>query len=131
MRRRGGLRAPQRLQVSYALRPFLGSAEKAGVVREAYLFNAPPVEAEGGELPPLVTVKGEGIVVETVKPSRDGSGVVVRCYERFGKESECELTPVFAVSAVLETDLREEGGVPAPSKAKFKPFEIKTFLFKL
>ena len=116
---------------SYALRPFLGSAEKAGVVREAYLFNAPPVAAEGGELPPLVTVKGEGIVVETVKPSRDGSGVVVRCYERFGKESEGELTPAFAASAVLETDLREEGGVPAPSKVKFKPFEIKTFLFKL
>ena len=76
-------------------------------------------------------MKGEGIVVETVKPSRDGSGVVVRCYERFGKESECELTPAFAASAVLETDLREEGGVPAPSKVKFKPFEIKTFLFKL
>ena len=69
--------------------------------------------------------------METVKPARDGSGVVVRCYERFGKESEGELAPAFAASAVLETDLREEGGVPAPLKVKFKPFEIKTFLFKL
>ena len=69
--------------------------------------------------------------METVKPSRDGRGVVVRCYERFGKESEFELAPAFPVSAVLETDLREEGGVSVPSKVKFKPFEIKTFLFKL
>lgn len=126
----------------YALYPHGGDAVSGGVVREAYAFNDPlravPTGVHSGRSGtglPWVWVKGDGIVVETLKQAEDASGIIVRVYQSARAEAKGELSFAAPVTEVWETNLLEkplhrlamEGG-----KAHFylKPFEIKTFLCK-
>ncbi|MFX5332410.1 glycosyl hydrolase-related protein, partial [Acinetobacter baumannii] len=74
---------------TYVVYPhFFGHAE-AGVSRAAYALNAPLRHAfldrragENGVMPPLLECDDPNIVVETVKKAEEGSGIIVRVFER-------------------------------------------------
>ena len=114
--------------ISYAIYPHTGDYNSAGIQRESYLYNNRPaiVECEL-EIPPIFVSSDTHIVIETVKRSEDGEGVVIRCYEDSGLKRTATISTPFA-GKVYETDLLEniisEGKL---SDVTFKPFEIKTF----
>ncbi len=82
----------------------------ADAVREGYRRNLPlrPVADAEREIEPLFTVSDPAIVIEAVKLAEDGSGdVIVRAYESTGARVRGRITPTFAVSSIVETDLLE------------------------
>ena len=78
---------------------------------------------------PLVTVDGP-VLVETVKLAHDRSGdVIVRLYEPRGVRTEAAVTPAFAYTAAVETDLLEQPvdtGSWADGRVRLRPFQILT-----
>jgi alpha-mannosidase len=128
-------------QFTYALLPHRGDHIQGGVAREGYALNVPmsaeEVRAARGELAPvmsLVTVDSTNVVVEAVKPSEDGTGVVVRLYENAGARTTATLGTAFASGTATLTNLLEEPIAALPVrrgavKLEFGPFEILTVKF--
>ena len=99
------------------------------VVRRGYLFNNPPLIVKGEySTPEIFDLKNDNIITETVKPSEDGNGVVVRLYERFGRETVSEIPSEW--KNVRETDMLERNAVNA-EKLSFKGHEIKTYIIDI
>jgi len=99
------------------------------IVKRAYNFSYPLIITENEvKIGPIVTADTDNIIIETVKPSKDG-GIAVRMYERFGKETETSLTVnksgKLYLSDILENNLTETENI-----IKFRPYEIKTLLIK-
>ncbi|WP_128981963.1 alpha-mannosidase [Streptomyces roseicoloratus] len=90
----------------HALVPGAGVAD---AVREGYRINLPERRVPGGaDVPPLVTVGDEAVVLSAVKLADDGSGdVVVRLYESRGARARTRLTAGFALATVRRCDLLE------------------------
>ncbi|ANY09786.1 alpha-mannosidase [Pseudonocardia sp. HH130630-07] len=114
----------------YSLTP---GAEIPDAVREGYRMNLPVREVRGsGPVEPLVTVDGDGVVVEAVKLADDGSGdVVVRLYEAYGNRADARIGTGFDCSGAVETDLLERPleGPEALSdglRLRLRPFQIST-----
>ncbi len=101
--------------------------------REAYFFNNPPVLTEmGAVLPPFAETDKENVVIETVKPSENRKGVVLRLYEDRGQKTSCSLRVSFPHQNVFETDMLERNPVPCDgTKLTFAPFETKTLYFSI
>ncbi|MFI6879897.1 alpha-mannosidase [Streptomyces sp. NPDC050400] len=103
-------------------------ASVGDAVREGAAINLPARTVHGGaSVAPLVTVDHDAVAVSAVKLADDGSGdVVVRLYESRGGRAKARVTPGFAVSGVVRTDLLErpveEGGLTL----SLKPFELVT-----
>ena len=102
-----------RHRLGYALVPGAGIAD---AVREGYRVNLPEREVPGdAEVAPLVSVDGDGVIVESVKLADDRSGdVVVRLYEAYGGRAEAVLAPGFVLAAAVETDLLERPWTEGP-----------------
>ncbi|MBO4632137.1 MAG: hypothetical protein J5858_09465, partial [Lentisphaeria bacterium] len=81
-------------------------------------------DAPGLELPVLPDTTGTSVIGGNVKPSEDGSGIVVRLFESEGKPAELSLPG----KGWQETDMLERNPVPVSGPLHFKPFEIKTLL---
>ncbi|MFG1925002.1 alpha-mannosidase [Cryptosporangium sp. NPDC048952] len=85
---------------------------------------------------PLVRATGEGVVVDTVKCSDDGSGdVVVRLYESAGRRADVEVEAFFPYESVAVTDLLEKPvAVSLPegrsTSLRLRPFELVTLRFR-
>ncbi|WP_136054029.1 glycoside hydrolase family 38 C-terminal domain-containing protein [Microbacterium sp. K24] len=81
----------------------------ADAVREGYRLNLPVRPVSGsGPVEPLLAVSSDAVVVEAVKLAEDRSGdVIVRLYEAHGGRAKAQLSTVFDVDAVVETDLLE------------------------
>lgn len=130
-------------QFTYALLPHSGDWRQGNVVNEAYALNWPvhtlTLPAQKGTLPDqgsFVNITGEGIVLETVKQSHDGSGkLVVRAYEAHGcRTSAALVAPKGAVKA-YSCNLLEERQEEVPleegcATVTFCPYQIRTFLFE-
>ena len=124
----------------YSLYPHEGGWREADVVQAGYELNVPlTVVATGaheGALPPAqswVTVSGEGVVVEALKRSQDGQGLILRVYESKGIRGTGKVDLCFDARQVHETNLMEavEASVALTGRsfaAPIAPFEIKTFL---
>ena len=126
----------------YALVSHNGTLAQSDVIKEAYFFNNPciAVEAFGGtgELPDefsFVRSEKERLVIDTVKPSEDGNGTVIRMYEPYRTRGTENITVNAAVGKaylcdMLENELEEleinNGKITLP----FKPFEIITVKIK-
>ncbi len=102
---------------SYALVPHPGPAQAAGIPRRAAELNATPVvQAEsfhGGPLPPAqggFACSAANVMLDVVKQAETGRGVVLRCHETDGVETETTLA----------------WGV-ARWSARFRPGEIRSF----
>ncbi|MDO3410305.1 alpha-mannosidase [Saccharibacillus sp. CPCC 101409] len=123
---------------TYSLYPHSGDWRSAGTVQAAAALNQdlPVVRAasHAGALTAeasLIGFTGEHVVLDTVKPAEDGSGVVLRLYESAGGRESVTLNwPHPFDRAVLSGALEEDGEALASSGGEitlsFKPYEIKT-----
>ncbi len=113
---------------TYAFMPF---EELSDVVREGYRLNNPLLVVDAAPFGPVVQTSDPGVVVDTVKGSEDGTGVVLRLYESLGRATTTSVTTSLPTAAVYETDLLETrlGGLDLAS-VPFGPFEIKTILLE-
>ena len=126
----------------YAVLPYAGTWQEAGVIAEAQGHNAPlrahQTGAHGGELPAsgsFVTVEPEGLALSAVKRSEAGNGTIVRVYNptaeavagRLGLRGARE-----AWSAALSEERLQEVAVEDGSVAvDVGPKKIVTVVFEL
>ncbi|NGZ77635.1 alpha-mannosidase [Saccharibacillus alkalitolerans] len=124
---------------TYSLYPHAGSWVHADTVRAAAALNQelPVVRttAHAGDLGArmsLIAFTGEHVILDTVKPAEDGSGIIVRMYESAGGRETVGLNWRHAFErAVLSGALEEDGEElelqgSAAVFLSFKPYEIKT-----
>ncbi len=126
---------------TYSLFPHTGTWQEAQVERAAYQLNAPllsqVVTGQGGTLCAggFAQVDNPHLMLESIKQSEDGSGMVLRLYEAHGARSTATVRMALPFEKVYETNLMEdiERELPVADGAfdcSFKPFEIKTYLLK-
>ncbi len=116
---------------SYAFYPHEGSWQESDVVKRGYCYNNPLLIEESGEDKSVIEVRGD-VILETVKVSEDGKGIVARLVERYGKEQKVTIAPSFGYKAVYETDMLEGNAVKLDKlNLKFTKYEVKTLYFEL
>ena len=118
---------------TYSFAPHTGDWKDAGIPNMAYDLNVPARTAKGlgnAEMQPFVAVNAENIVVEVVKRAQNGSGIVVRMYENFGRRTNVHVTPGFQWNSVESVNLLEQKLADASLDLTFHPYEIKTLLFR-
>jgi alpha-mannosidase len=127
---------------TYALTPFDGAFEEAGIIRSAYELNAKAAAEyapEAGSGKPaarsLCFLDGEGVIIESVKAPETGDArtLVLRLYETLGGHRRTTLRFDRPIAALYRTDMLEENGGELPfsgneASLDFGPFEIKTLL---
>ena len=116
-------------EFTYALMGAHGPTFEA-IRAEAEALNHPVLLAPGlDRLPTLVQTDASNVIVQTVKPSEDGRGFVVRLYESEGRETDCRLAYANKPAAIAETDLLERDGdaIDLDEKIQFNPFQIRSF----
>jgi alpha-mannosidase len=128
-------------QFTYSLFPHKGDHVEGNVAHAAYMLNIPlqatVTDAHKGTLPAsasLITVDAPNVVVEAVKRSEDGKGIVVRLYESQGASVAAHVTFSGAASAEL-TNLVETSITPLDVTENgiavdFHSFEIQTLKVK-
>jgi alpha-mannosidase len=106
----------------------------ADAVRHGYQFNLPLRAAMAeGEVPPVVALDSEAVVVEAVKAADDRSGdLIVRCYESLGGRAATTVKANFTVRRASLTDLLErpvedlDVGAGQLVRLELKPFQVVT-----
>lgn len=78
--------------------------------------------ASNWHLPDLPDTSHTTVIGSNVKPSEDGTGIVVRLFETEGKNAVIALPG----DGWVETDMLENNPIPLPKELRFKPFEVKT-----
>ena len=79
-----------------------------GIRAEAEALNHPVVMAPGlGMLPTLVESNKANVLIETVKPSEDGIGYIIRVYEADGRSTRASLTLAHDIAAAEAVNLLE------------------------
>ncbi|MEV5973363.1 glycoside hydrolase family 38 C-terminal domain-containing protein [Streptomyces sp. NPDC051921] len=110
-------------------------ASVGDAVREGYRINLPERRVPGGaDVPPLVGVADESVVLSAVKLADDGSGdVVVRLYESRGGRARTRLTAGFALAGARLCDLLERPRDAAEVRVdgddvlvELRPFQLLT-----
>lgn len=123
---------------TYSLYPHEGDWRTAHTTRKGAEFNAPAAVAKAerhtGTLPPqgsLFAYAGDHVVLDTVKPAEDGSGIVLRFYESAGGRGEAEIGWPRPIGRAMLSNALEADGEELPLengklRLYFKPYEIKT-----
>ncbi|MEJ8303246.1 alpha-mannosidase [Saccharibacillus sacchari] len=124
---------------TYSLYPHEGDWRNANTVKAAAALNQElPVirtEARAGSLPSnssLIGFDGVHVILDTVKPAEDGSGVIVRLYESAGGRETVKLGWKTPIERVVSSGALEEDGEAleliegSAVSLVFKPYEIKT-----
>ncbi|MCQ4088259.1 alpha-mannosidase [Saccharibacillus sp. JS10] len=124
---------------TYSLYPHEGDWIEAHTVRAAAALNQeiPVIRSDihAGERPSsasMIEYTGEHVILDTVKPAEDGSGVVLRLYESAGGRESVTLNWKDGFKqAVISGALEENGEVletidGTSISLTFKPYEIKT-----
>ncbi|SEB86642.1 alpha-mannosidase [Paramicrobacterium humi] len=105
-------------------------ADPAEATAAGLTLNAPPTTMRGArEVPPLVEVTGEGVVVSAVKLADDRSGdVIVRVYEALGARTHGRIEAAFPHAEIREVTLLEDELDEPRRGAEFSltPFEVRT-----
>ena len=128
---------------TYSLYPHPGQWQEADTVRRGYELNTPPMATTTGIHPgtlPLThsffTVKGDGVVLETIKQAEDPGALIFRLFESKGQAETAVLTFFKPVKRVVETNLMEQPIRKMADSGRslsiaFKKFEIKTIKVEL
>ncbi len=122
---------------TYSLYPHKGGFDDADTVKEGLSLNTKLIavltDSHGGELPEEMSffgVKSDSVIVDTVKLSEDGKGIILRLYESEGRPQSIEVKLFREPKAVYLTNLIEDIEKKlSPSgvlRLEFKKFEIKT-----
>ncbi|WP_373264782.1 alpha-mannosidase [Hungatella hathewayi] len=123
---------------TYSLYPHQGTWREADTQKEAADLNQPLSAVNGGipgESYGFAGVKGDSVVLETVKRSEDGDGIILRLYESRNKRVNAKVSLSCAPVTVTECNLLEEpvdeaGGLMIDRDGfsfVIKPYEIKTY----
>ena len=116
---------------TYALMPHGVGLEDT--VAQAYALNQPLLVMPGlASQGSLVATDTPSAVVETVKPSEDGRGLVVRLYQSQRRRSKVRLQAGFPLRQVFRCNLLEKDHAEVPAargevELEMGPFEIATF----
>lgn len=125
---------------TYSLYPHAGNHKQGGTIQMAYNLNVPmyavKVPKQDGILKSefsLISCNEENVIVDTVKAAENGSGIIVRMYEAYGRRTDVDLKIGIDVKTVYVTDLLEnkEREINANENSisfEMKPFEIVTLL---
>ncbi len=113
----------------YGIYPYVGDLEHSGLVSNAYRLTYPLSRCYGGASS-FVALEGDGAVIETVKPSEDGKGVVVRIYERYGRNAKVKLNASFSYAKLYSCNMLERQKEPCGSEVELTPYQIRTFYFE-
>jgi len=126
---------------TYSLYPHKDSFKQGKTIEEAYLLNRPmeALYSDGvGSLPSeysLVSCDMENIVIETVKESEDGKGMVIRLYDAWDKKSKPTINLGFSAKKIYLCDMLEkpvcELGSGDEVKLEVSNFEIVTLLLEV
>ncbi len=128
---------------TYSLLPHAGDWQAGETVRRAMELNVPmravPCRGRGGELPPthsFLSIDGEGVVFEALKPAEDGRGWILRAYESHGGRCEATVTTSLPIESVTECNLVEEDERKVRSRSDgftfgILPYEIKSFRLEM
>ena len=123
---------------TYALYPHCGTWKQADTVKEAYNVNQPAYVVAGGEEGKscsFASVSHDNVILETVKQSEDGEGIVLRFYECQNARTKATVTVPAAFTKAYATNLLEEAEqelAVVDGKVTFtiKPYEIYTIVLK-
>ncbi|MCQ2450352.1 MAG: glycosyl hydrolase-related protein [Clostridia bacterium] len=108
------------------------------VIKPAYELNYPILQFDGtaniANIPSLLSVDADNVIIETVKPSEDNNGFIARLYETEGSFARCNIAIANNISKAFKTDMLEYNDEPIDIinnkiLLDFKPFEIKTLRF--
>ena len=133
------MKADQGKQIfTYSLYTWNGSLADSPLVQEAYDLNIPVQVFNGnaGESS-IFSVSTPNIVIETIKPTEDGSGdVIVRAYELKRMATCCILTTILPIESASLANMLEEGEGDLMFEnghvgLDFRAFEIKTIRLKI
>lgn len=116
---------------TYSLLPHEGGFSAKNVVQPALRLNNAPVLTAYKPVSPVTEISADGVIMETLKHSEDGKGVIVRLYE--SERARTKATVRFNKAyRITETNLLEDEieslGTGEEITLEFKPFEIKTLL---
>ncbi|NJR20050.1 MAG: hypothetical protein HC777_00020 [Hyphomonadaceae bacterium] len=130
---------------SYALLPHSGGWREAQIDRHGYSFNISPLvvvktpSSDGGShvMPStmsFVEVEAKATIIEAIKQSEDGNGLIIRTFDSHGTHDKVRFTFGVPLTHLGETNLLEEplndlGWERSSFVAHFCPYEIKTFRF--
>ncbi|MFC1734657.1 alpha-mannosidase [Candidatus Hydrogenedentota bacterium] len=123
--------------IEYSLYPHAGNWREGGTVRRGWEYNARPIyfitDRHAGELGPeksWLKVDAENIVVTSLKPALDGTGLILRAYETAGEETNARVEVEGNGDSVQSVNLLEQpddnGGNTDLSGLKFAPYEVRT-----
>lgn len=117
----------------FAMYPHKGNWKNSDLIKKAYCYNYPLIVCDFlPSLERLVDDGNENVIVETIKPSHDGKGIVARIYERYGEETTANLRAGFRYKAVYDADMLERKQEKLQSAAiDFGKYKIKTLYFEL
>lgn len=125
---------------TYSLLAHSGSLYDAGVIKESYKLNqtaeAFAVKKQNGSLDDsfsLVSCDKENVIIETLKQSVDGSGVIVRMYESFGSRGDVTVTAPFkkcTLCDLMENEIKSVDIIDGKVTLPIKNFEIITLKFE-
>ncbi len=119
---------------TYALCAHAGDWKESDSPRTGRAFNTPLLVFEGTpaftSAAPF-TLASESIMIDSVKRSEDGRGLIIRMHEMYGKSGRAKLEFVRNPRSVFETDLMENPVrrcivKDASAGLSFRKFEIKT-----
>lgn len=124
---------------TYSLLPHAGTWRQAQTVRHGYELNVPlhAVAAAQPAAPDTATtfsfceIDHDNIILDTLKPAEDGSGVVLRLYESAGQRGVFQMRFFAEPDTVQVCNLLEEIEVDLPRQngaisLHYQPFEIIT-----
>ena len=124
--------------ISYSIFPHVGSARSGDTVREAYKFNQllTAVEVAGGKGMlenefSFLNISSDTVIIETVKQSEVGNGVILRLYQSAKKTEKITISlntdfHKFYITDMLENPLEEIVANRGKLNLKINPFEIIT-----
>lgn len=119
---------------TYAIYPHAENWRAAGTVKEAYMLNQPLLSIAGGEQKEgysFASVDKENVILETVKASEDGQGIIFRLYESENAKTKVCLTVNKSFKKAYICNLLEEEEMEAVVDENhiavpINPYEIVT-----
>lgn len=117
----------------FAMYPHAGNWKNSDLVKKAYCYNYPLMVCDFlPSIERLVDDKNENVIVETIKPSHDGKGIVARIYERYGEDCTANIRAGFRCKAVYCADMLERRGEKLnSSQLDFGKYKIRTLYFEI
>ncbi|NLG25279.1 MAG: alpha-mannosidase [Clostridiales bacterium] len=122
-------------RIDYALYPHAGACAQAQVQRQGHDFNTPLLTLAGdARLDTGLSVDGDALILDTLKPAWDGDGYILRAYEANGTRGAAAIRLPKGAS-ICRCDLMERDQTPAaPADSidvRYSPYEIITHRLRL